>query len=134
MYGALDVSTSALVAQRTRLNVISANIANQMTIENPDGEYEPYRRREIRLAQGDPVSGNPLGVSVSSIEEDDADFIPRYDPTHQFADEHGNVYYPNISLPTEQMDAMEAMRAYEANITAIEASKAMMNDALRLLV
>ena len=70
MYGALDISASALVAQRTRLNVISANIAGKQALLNADGEYEPYRRRFAVFAVGDPSRGISDGVHVQSIEID----------------------------------------------------------------
>jgi flagellar basal-body rod protein FlgC len=133
MYGALDISTSGLVAQRTRLNVAAANIANKDTILNADGDYEPYRRRFVTLAAGDPVRGAGGGVHVSSIGIDDADLTPRYEPGSPWADASGYVYYPNVQVPMEQINAMEATRAYEANITAIEATKSMVNVALQLL-
>ena len=59
MYGSLDISTSALVAQRTRLNVITANIANTRSLVNDAGEYSPYRRRFAVFAPGDPARGSP---------------------------------------------------------------------------
>ena len=94
MYGALDISTSALVAQRIRLDVIAANIANQRTILNENDEYEP---------------GSP------------------------FADADGYVSYPNVNSVIETMNAMDAARAYEANITAIEATKSMLSVALQII-
>lgn len=133
MFGSLDTSTSALVAQRTRLNVISANIANQNSIEDENGNYDPFRRRIAVFAPGDPDSGSEDGVHVREIMLDDAPLTPRYQPGHPHADADGNVYYPNINGTMEMVNAMEASRAYEANITAVEATKSMMNSALRLL-
>jgi flagellar basal-body rod protein FlgC len=133
MYGSLDVSTSGLIAQRTRLAVSALNIANQQTILNADGEYEPFRRRIPMLASGDPASGSPQGVHVAAITLDDAPLMPKYEPGSPFADEEGYVRYPNISPVVEQLNAMEAMRAYEANIAAVEATKSMMSVALEML-
>lgn len=133
MYGALDISTSALVAQRTRLNVIAANIANQKTVLNENDEYAPYRRRYVVLGQGDPAHGQTEGVHVASIEIDDSPLNRRYEPGSPFADAEGYVLYPNVNPVIETMDAMLAVRAYEANITAIEATKSMMSVALRLI-
>jgi flagellar basal-body rod protein FlgC len=131
--GALDISTSGLIAQRTRLDTIAGNIANQRTILNADGEYEPYRRRITELATGDPTAGSPLGVHVADIRLDDAPLQPRFEPGSPHADADGYVYYPNVDPITEQMNAMEAIRAYEANITAIEATKSMMSIALQII-
>lgn len=133
MYGALDISTSALIAQRTRLDVISANIANKDTIINADGAYEPFQRRIALLAAGDPSRGSAMGVHVSEIELDAAELMMRYEPGSPFANADGYVGYPNINSVIEQMNAMEAARAYEANIAAIEATKSMMSVALQML-
>ena len=133
MYGALDISTSALVAQRTRLNVITANIANQRSILNAAGEYEPYRRRYAVFAPGNPARGSEQGVHVAAIETDGGALLPKLEPGSPYADEDGYVRYPNVDPVIEQMNAMEAQRAYEANITAVEATKSMFSVALRLL-
>jgi flagellar basal-body rod protein FlgC len=133
MYGSLNTSTSALIAQRTRLDVISQNLANRDTILNADGEYEVYKRRFATLAAGDPSRNDPRGVHVLAIELDDSPPMMRYEPGSPFANEDGYVGYPNINPVIEQMNAMEAARAYEANITAIEATKSMMSVALQIL-
>ena len=133
MYGSLDISTSALVAQRTRMNVISANIANKDVILNAQGEYEPFRRRIPILAAGDPATGSPHGVHVAAIIEDEAPLMKRLDPDSPYADSEGYVEYPNVHTVTESINAMEAARSYEANIAAIEATKSMTSLALELL-
>ncbi len=133
MYGALDISTSALVAQRTRLNVITANVANAKSITNAAGEYEPYRRRFAVFGPGDPARGSAQGVHVAAIEIDGSPLRPVLEPGSPFADADGYVYYPNVDSVIEQMNAMEASRAYEANISAIEATKSMFSVALRIL-
>lgn len=132
MFGALDISTSGLVAQRTHLDAIAGNIANVQTTERADGRPGPYRRQVALFAAGD-GNGGP-GVHVESIVEDNIG-QPRevYDPSHPHADEHGIVRFPNIDLSTEIINAMVAVRAYEANVTAIEATKSIMASTLRLL-
>jgi len=133
MYGTLDISTSGLIAQRTRLNVIAANIANARTILNAEGGYEPYRRRIVTLAPGDPQTGSGKGVHVSAIEFDQGALTQRYEPHSPYADESGYVAYPNVDLVVEQVNAMEALRAYEANISALEASKSMISVTLQMI-
>lgn len=133
MHGSLNTSTSALIAHRTRLDVISQNLANRDTILNAGGEYEVYQRRFATLAAGDPSRGDPMGVHVMSIELDDGPPMMRYEPGSPFANEDGYVGYPDINPVVEQMNAMEAARSYEANITAIEATKSMMSVALQIL-
>ncbi|MEX0744249.1 MAG: flagellar basal body rod protein FlgC [Phycisphaeraceae bacterium] len=133
MFGSLDVSTSAMVAQRTRLEVISANIANANSIYDADGNYSPFRRRMAIFAEGDPSTGRGEGVHVREIQLDDSEFRKELDPSHPHADEEGYVYYPNVDSTIERINALEASRAYEANITAAEATKTMMQSTLRLL-
>lgn len=137
MYGSLDISTSGMIAQRTRLDVISANIANKGTILDADGNYNPFRRRMTMLAPGNPEAtsarGQSMGVQVKEIALDESPFRLRYQPTNPFADEQGYIREPNIDTTTEQIDAMEAVRAYEANVAAAEAQKSMLSQGLRLL-
>jgi flagellar basal-body rod protein FlgC len=133
MYGALDISTSGLIAQRTRLDTISANLANKDTILNANGDYEPFRRRFVELAAGDANSGEGLGVHIASIESDGGPLRLKYEPDSPHADAEGYVGYPNINSVVEVMNAMEATRSYEANITAIEATKSMFSAALQIL-
>ena len=134
MYGSFDISTSGMIANRVRLETAAANTANASAILSPDGErYEPYRRRDVVLATGDPESGSALGVHVAAIEVDQAPLVPRYEPDSPFADEGGYVMYPNVSIVVEQMNAMEALRSYEANAAAVEATRAMINTALQMI-
>jgi flagellar basal-body rod protein FlgC len=134
MFGALDISTSALAAQRTRLDTISGNLANQHTAFDADGNYAPYRRRIPVFAAGDPSSGSELGVHVREIMTDDAPFRKvEVGRGHPLADEEGFMKMPNVDPTVEMINAIEASRAYEANITAAETTKSMMNASLRLL-
>ena len=134
MYGALDISASGLVAQRTRLNIISANLANQHSLLNEAGEYDPYRRRfaVFQAAEGGD-NGKVGGVSVAEIREDQSDFTLKLDADSPYADENGYVAYPNVNTVVETMNAMEATRSYEANIMAVEATKSMMNVSLQII-
>jgi len=132
MFGSLDVSTSGLVAQRTRMEVISANMANQNSIYNAEGEYDPFRRRVAIMAPGGP-DGSDRGVHVKEIKLDQSELERKYQPGHPEANENGYVKYPNINSTMEQVNAMGARRAYQANITAAEATKSMMRSSLRLL-
>ncbi len=133
MFGSLDTSASALVAQRTRLETISANIANANSIEGPNGEYSPFRRRIAVFAQGDPTTGSNQGVHVKEILQLPK-FTQKFEPDNPYADpETGMVNYPDISPEVEVINAMAAFRAYEANVTAAEATKSMVQASLRLL-
>lgn len=134
MFGILDTSVSGLVAQRTRMEIISANVANQNSVLDADGNYAPYRRRFALFAPGDPASGSADGVHVESIELDPSEFKRKFEPDSPLADGDGYVNYPNVDPAMEMVNALEASRAYEANITAAEATKNMIQSSLRLLV
>ena len=133
MYGSLDISTSGLIAQRTRLNIVAANVANARAVLNAQNEYDPYRRRFAVFGSGDPAGGSALGVHVAEIRLDEGPLRPVLEPGSRFADEDGYVYYPNVDPVIEAMNAMEAARAYEANISAIEATKSMFSVALQII-
>jgi len=133
MYGSLDISTSGLIAQRTRLTIVAANVANTQSLLNAQGEYDPYRRRFAVFASGDPAGGSAQGVHVADILTDEGPLRPVLEPGSPYADEDGYVYYPNIYPVIEQVNAMEAARAYEANISAIEATKSMFSVALQII-
>src|SRR4051812_41517548 len=133
MFRSLDISTSGLIANRIRMEVATANIAGSDTILNEKGDYEPFRRRMVMLASGDPSRGSELGVHVAGIELDDGPPRLQYEPGSPFADANGYVGYPNVNTVVEQMNMMEAQRSYEANITAAEATKSMISVALQML-
>ena len=132
MFGALDTSTSGLVAQRTRAQAISANLANQNANFDHNGENNPFQRRIVIFAPGDPATGSANGVHVREIMLDQK-FQLKYDPTHPAADANGYIKSTNIDPMMEQVNMLEASRAYEANIAAAEATKSMIQTSLRLL-
>jgi len=138
MYGSLDVSTSALVAQRTNLDVIASNIAMKDVMRNEAGESVPYRRRVALFAPGrtDDPHAKP-GVRVSEIVEDPSPFGLRWDPKHPDAIKSGAsagyVRVSNVDYHTEMVNAMVAARAYEANVSVMEVSKSMARSTLRLI-
>lgn len=132
MFGALDLSTSALVANRIRLDVISANIANVDVPIDPRANGPAFSERIALLASGDPESGSPLGVHVAAIESRNA-FHSVYDRSHPMAGPDGYVRYPTIDPVVQQANAMLAARAYDANLAAIEATKSMIDASLRII-
>ncbi len=134
MFDILDIGASALQAQKTRMTTIAGNIANMNTTRNAAGEKVPYRRRFAIFAAGQPDAPDRPGVRVQEIKVDDSPFRTRYEPGHPDADpKTGNVLYPNMDLATEYVNALEASRAYEANVTMMETTKAMINASLRLI-
>ena len=130
MIGALDVSSSALTAQRTRLDVIAANIANADATHQADGTLVPYRRRFVTFMAGD-GQGGP-GVHVDAVRQDSSPFPEKYDPGNADANPAGYVQLPNVSLTMEYVDALEASRAYEANAAMFNVSRSMVQQAIRL--
>ncbi len=138
MLSALDVSTSALVAQRTRLNTISGNLPTcrrwsmKMAKTNPINRalwsFKPTKKNQ---AQG------MAAVKVSSIETDDSEPLYRWQPDHPLAATEGKwkgyVAYPKINMNEQFVDALEASRAYEANIGVIEVSKNITRQNLSIL-
>ena len=138
MFGALDTSTSALVAQRTNLDVIAGNIAMKDVTRDEAGRPIPYRRRVPLFAPGASADRpGAAGVHVARVVEDPAPLGLRWDPHHVDAvrqgPEKGYVRTSNVDYHTEMVNAMVAARAYEANVAVIEMSKAMASATLRLM-
>ncbi|ADP32132.1 flagellar basal body rod protein FlgC [Bacillus atrophaeus] len=144
-FQSLNVSGSALTAQRVRMDVVSSNLANMDTTraKQVDGEWVPYRRKLVslqsngesfssilhsRMSSGD--AGN--GVKVTKVTEDDSDFNLVYDPTNPDANEEGYVQKPNVDPLKEMVDLVSSTRSYEANVTAMNASKGMLLKALEI--
>jgi len=135
MFSALDVSTSALVAQRTRLDAISSNLANMSTTRNERGESTPYQPRYVVFETDTSLTtpGGGQGVRVASVETSHVDPKMQYSPGHPDANEDGFVAYPNIDMTTEFVDALSATRAYEANVGVIEITKDLGQRTLQIL-
>ena len=137
MFEAMDISASGLVAQRVRMDTIANNIASaDMTRAKTDasGHAVPYRRQFAVFAPALDAAGKPAGVQVAQVAEDPSAFRKGpYDPAHPDAAADGYVYQPNVDMTTEYVNALEATRAYQANITAMDATKAMLAETLRLI-
>jgi flagellar basal-body rod protein FlgC len=133
MFDSLDIGASGLTAQRTRMDVIAANMANVSTTHDASGKPNPYRRRFAVIAPGAAEDHSKPGVHVESIQQDMAPFSKKYEPTNQDAGPDGYVEYPNIDPTVEFVNAIEASRAYEANVTMMDVTKAMINASLRLI-
>lgn len=140
----MNISASAMTAQRLRLDIASENIANIDTTRTEAGG--PYRRKMVVFearnetgfrrafinAAGKSRQQGVGGVRVSEIAEDASPFKSVYNPEHPDADENGYVQMPNIDLIKETVDSMSATRSYEANITAFNAIKMMAGKALEI--
>lgn len=139
-----DISASALTAQRLRMDVISSNIANAETTRGSfvNGEFQPYKRKMVvmePMKQGsfasmlqDEMGGKNQGVKVAGIIEDKTPEKLVYNPAHPDADASGYVRMPNVDVTKEMVDMISASRSYEANVTALNATKAMFVKALEI--
>lgn len=127
----LEISASGLVAQRIRMDTIAENIANVSTTRDIAGRNNPYVRKAVIFQVGIPEEGAPEGVHVAEIRNDDPSlpgaeqFRMAYEPGNPDADAQGYVRYPNVDLTREFVNALEASRAYEANIQAFNTTKQM---------
>jgi len=154
LLGLMDVSASALQAQRVRAEVVASNMANAETTRTPDGGA--YRRHHVIFsavnsgsfaasflshaggfarAFGVSTASTPVpgGVEVAGVIEDQGDPLMRFDPNHPDADKNGYVAYPDINPLTEMVDLMGASRSYGMNVSAVQAEKSMLTSSLDLL-
>ena len=152
MFDALQISASALTAERLRMDVTAENLANAQSTRGANGG--PYRRKEVilseaasgqdfgsrlsvamgsRAAGGAAGGGTPGGVEVAAITEDARPPRMVHDPGHPDANADGYVAMPNVDSVTEMVDLISSSRAYEANVTAMQASKQMFAKTMELL-
>ncbi|OGI02701.1 MAG: flagellar basal body rod protein FlgC [Candidatus Melainabacteria bacterium GWF2_37_15] len=141
-FDALDISASALNAQRTKMDTIASNIANINTTRGPDGTKDVYRRKDAVFASvyneslSSEKGSGPIvssGVKILEIAEDTQTPLKKvYNPAHPDANEDGYVDLPNVNIVNEMVDMITASRAYEANVTAINATKSMVSSAMKI--
>jgi flagellar basal-body rod protein FlgC len=160
LFGLMDISASALQAERVRAEVVASNMANSETTRTADGG--PYRRQHVVFQQvgGDGFADSLLGsngtgsgsgssfasrmgfsggsaaaggVEVAGVLSDQGAPLERYDPTHPDAGPNGYVAYPDINPLTEMVDLMGATRSYGLNATAVQAEKNMVTSSLEIL-
>lgn len=150
IFQGLNITASALTAQRLRMDVISSNMANVDTTRGKfiNGEWQPYTRKMVvtqaneqsrfssmlnhamKTSQANAAIGN--GVKVTRIVEDTAPYKLVYQPEHPDANEEGYVQMPNVDPLKEMVDLMSATRSYEANVTVFNANKSMLMKALEI--
>lgn len=135
------ISSSGMNAQRIRMNTISSNLANINTLVTPEGG--PYLRKEAVLEAlpeaksfGEMLLTDPNKslnrVQVTDIHVDPKAVDLRFEPDHPNADENGYVAHPKINLMEEMANMIQATRAYEANVTSLNATKDMAMSALQI--
>ena len=146
LFTGMDISGSGLTAQRLRMDIISNNIANQGTTRSgqvdANGKPIPYRREYPIFQSVAPFSqylenagegtDPDAGVEVTAIAQDSSPFPMVYNPGHPDANAQGYVQMPNVNVTQEMVDMIDASRAYEANISALNASKEMCTKALSI--
>ncbi len=141
LFGMLEVSGSALAAERWRAEVVSANMANAQTTRTPQGGAY---RRQLLVFRARPMPRFPLllagmrspvqqGVRVDRVVADASPLPRRYEPGHPDADNAGYVTYPNVNPVMEMTDLLSAVRAYQLNSAAVQAAKSMIQQSLQLL-
>ena len=144
-----NVATSGMSAQRTRINVVSSNIANAQTTHAADGG--PYKKQNVvfeemlldgtkqKASEANLDSDDALdllslrGVGVREIIDSKEKAILKYEPEHPDANDDGYVAYPNINPVIEMVDLIEAMRSYEANVSAFKTQKDMDTQTLDII-
>ncbi len=141
LFGMLEVSGSALTAERWRAEVVSANMANSETTRTPSGGAY---RRQLLLFRSQGAQPFPLllagfhkgvrgGVNVAGVVSDTSAQPRRYEPGHPDADSSGYVTYPNVNPVMEMTDLLGAVRAYQLNASAVQAAKNMIQQTLQIL-
>lgn len=126
------ISSAGMKTQGTRLRVISENMANADSLARSPGE-QPYRRKVVTFRNELDRKIGLKTVRVDKIRPDQSDYSKRYDPSHPAANADGYVLLPNVNRLTEMMDLREAERSYEANLSVIKSSKAMLMNTIDLL-
>lgn len=133
---AISVTSDALSAQKTRLDVVGQNIANASTTRGPDGL--PYQRKMVTFeTQLNAVAGlddltSRMGVRVASIVADKTPGAAIFNPAHPHADESGMVHMPNVNISTEMVDMITSSRAYEANLSVVRTARQMAQRAMAI--
>jgi len=143
MFRSVDISASGMSAQRFRMDVIAQNVANQDTTRTADGQ--PYRRRIVTFQERNTPflfsdwmavyqqQEGGTGVRATSVQDDTStDYKLVYDPSHPDADGEGYVRYPNVDIERELTDMVGSVRAYEANVTALNNFKNIAMKALEI--
>jgi flagellar basal-body rod protein FlgC len=140
-FKSMNISASGLTAQRVRMNVLSANLANAQTTRTDEGG--PYKRRDVVFSAtptGGPFEdylngtfGSQLSkVKIVDIHEDTKEPRMMHDPSHPDANEEGYVAMPNVQVMSEMVNMIAATRAYEANATALNEAKQMAAKSLEI--
>jgi len=139
VFNSMQISASGLTLERLKMDTISTNIANVNTTRTEEGG--PYLKKEVVFEENLVDEKNKLtgtlgkrsmGVKVMGIEDNQDNTKLVYDPDHPDADENGYVTMPNVNMVDEMIALINAQRSYDANVTALNASKSMLKKALEI--
>lgn len=142
IFDSMQINASGLSLERLKLDTISTNIANVNTTRTADGEG-PYLKKEVVFEESlkqvetslaGQGTGKSFGVNPTEIRENTEDIVMEYDPTHPDANEEGYVQQSNVNMADEMIDMMTTLRTYDANVTAMNASKEMLSKALQITI
>lgn len=128
----MAISAAGMKVQTTRMRVVAENLANADTLPDKPGA-DPYRRKIVTFESVLDEARGVETVAVNRIGFDRSSFGRRYDPGHPGADKNGFVKVPNVKGLIEMMDLRAAQRSYEANLSVIQISKAMVQSAMQIL-
>jgi flagellar basal-body rod protein FlgC len=143
LFGVLDINSSALTAERVRAEVVASNMANAETTRTPSGG--PYKKQLVVFGTKRPGQGkfalalsdfgdlHARGVRVEQVVADTAPPVRRYEPGHPDADADGYVAFPDINPVEEIVNLMGASQAYQLNVSAVQATKAMISETIQIL-
>ena len=141
LFDSMHINASGLSLERLKLDTVSTNIANVNTTRTAEGG--PYVKKEVVFEESLKKAGSSLngqlntksfGVKATEIVENKDDLVMEYNPTHPDADEEGFVQMPNVNMADEMIDMITAQRTYDANVTALNASKDMLKKALEISI
>lgn len=142
IFNSINISATGMTAERTRMEIISKNIANANVTRTSSGT--PYRRQMVVFKQNEKTPFSSYlskysneflkcqGVKITGVIEDKTPFKQVYEPGHPDADSNGYVQMPNVDITIEMVDMISATRAYEANMNTINSAKNMAMKALEI--
>jgi flagellar basal-body rod protein FlgC len=142
LFGMLEISGSALLAERERAEISASNMANAETTRTVEGG--PYRKQNVIFESRHPLSSgfratlasftdiHTQAVEVAGVVQDTSDPMRRYEPGHPDADAAGYVNFPDVNPVEESVNLMEAARSYQLNVSAIQTTKAMIQAAIQI--
>ncbi|ALV22047.1 flagellar basal body rod protein FlgC [Carnobacterium antarcticum] len=141
IFDSLHINASGLSLERLKLDTVSTNIANINTTRTEEGG--PYIKKEVLFEESlknveSSLTGRPekksFGVKATELAGNAEDIVREYNPGHPDADEAGYVQLSNVNMADEMIDMITAQRTYDANVTAMNASKEMLKKALEIKI